>query len=1147
MEDQPTRHTDSLAHEQAQARALPDLPPTQAAELARDLLAEPTALPGATTVPDRRAQASEDVAGKRLGTYELVRELGRGAMGVVYLARDVGLNRQVALKVLPQGLTQDRSLLERFQREAASCARLQHENVVSVLGMGEDGGVHFYAMEFVDGESVAGLCKRDRPSPERAARIAMQAARGLGHAHENGIVHRDVKPANLMATCRRIEGTREVSKRERAALNAASTSWREKASTGAVSARLTKGASDAEAPAVLQFEDLVKVADFGLARMEGGEKLTSAGAVMGTPSYMSPEQARGDAERVGPASDVWSLGATLYEMLTGRPPFQATDLAKLLRQIWETDPIPPRQLVPGIDRDLDTIVLKCLEKDSARRYRDGRRLADDLGRWLADEPIAARPVGWLQRRWRRVRRSPLVASLSLGVALALLAAGGIAWRGWEKDREAREERQRIVESRLADLSRFGSTFVSNALGLRRAGSVEEAARSASALLHTVDELKSAAPDLAEPWHYEGLILRALGKEEAAEQAQDRAVALARRPTATGGSRAILASALYERGVLRLASWRRLRTRSGRELLRERWGGGDVVQTAPAAVSAHDVEERFPQVARARAAVADDFRAAIALLPEGDRRRSLSEGFVAYVDLRSAEHGDLLAKALRPGEYLQEAYSFQADLAEDHGDWPEALRLYEEAHVLDLGYVPHLLGLARAAGSLAIAAASRGDDSTQWFDKAVASFDGALALSPLDVDALKVKTETLWRKGEVLARSGKDPSAALEEALHTADLAQSAGLDEDSYLHQSGVIRTVRGQWRSDHHEDPTEDLRGAIACFARAQEVDAQSSTAHDLAYAHELLGTYRAAQGWDPTAEYAAALAAYERAFELDPRNAKAANGLGLLYTSMGRWKAGRREDPSADYVAAIKAYEKSIEVTPASVEPLHNKGNAWKAIADWKRSRREDALADYEESARCYEEALRRSPQSAIVAESLANTYRSLAEGKADQGKDPVPDFLQSLEMFERAVRLQPRRPDTLMKQGAAHKALGAYQHKRKEDPTKEYLAAIACYDRVLEIDPKEDDSVNNQADTERQLGDWERSQGREASEWYAKALAEYEGLVTRQPRMWQALANRGMVLERLGRDTEAVEAYMAALKIAPGQPNLQRLLDAAEKKAK
>jgi len=317
---------------------------------------------------------------REFGHYELLGELGRGGMGVVYRARQREANRVVALKVIRrdrlEALPRDTqtSAIDRFRHEAQAAAQLEHDNIVTVYEVGEVEGEHFFSMRYVEGHSLAELLRRGPMDNRRAAAYLEPVARGVHEAHLRGILHRDLKPQNIL---------------------------------------------------VDQKTDRALVADFGLAKLsEGQEELTRAGEVMGTPSYMSPEQAR-DSARVTALTDVYALGATLYHMLTARPPFHAATPLETLRQVIDQDPVPPRQLNHGIDRDLETICLKCLEKEPSRRYESAEALADDLKRYLEGQPITARPLGPAGRLWRWCRRNPVVATL-LGLAVSFLILALVA-------------------------------------------------------------------------------------------------------------------------------------------------------------------------------------------------------------------------------------------------------------------------------------------------------------------------------------------------------------------------------------------------------------------------------------------------------------------------------------------------------------------------------------------------------------------------------------------------------------------------------------------------------------------------------------------------------------------------------------------------
>jgi serine/threonine-protein kinase len=321
--------------------------------------------------------AHDAMALPRVPGYEVEAVLGRGGMGVVYKARHPRLGRTVALKMLLAGPYAGPGELERFLREAETVAGLRHANIVQVHEAGDVDGRPYFTMEFIEGGSLAEkLAGTPQPARQAAALVAV-LAEAVHAAHQRGVVHRDLKPGNILLTG---DGT-------------------------------------------------PKLTDFGLARrLEAAAGLTQSGAPLGTPSYMAPEQAEGKARAVGPAADTYALGAILYELLTGRPPFRAETAAETLRQVVSQDPAPPSRLNAAVPRDAETMCLKCLEKDPQRRYASAAALAEDLHRFGRDEPITARPVGPLERVLRWTRRRPTAAALvATALALVALAFGGGVW------------------------------------------------------------------------------------------------------------------------------------------------------------------------------------------------------------------------------------------------------------------------------------------------------------------------------------------------------------------------------------------------------------------------------------------------------------------------------------------------------------------------------------------------------------------------------------------------------------------------------------------------------------------------------------------------------------------------------------------------
>ena len=314
--------------------------------------------------------------------YKILSELGRGGMGVVYKARQLRPGRLVAIKTIHAPKMASQEHLLRFQAEAEAAGRLDHRGIVPVYEVGEDNGVHFFSMGFVEGTDLEKKARDKILSCREAAEICRDIAEALEYAHQQGVIHRDIKPQNILI------GT----------------------------------------------DGKPRITDFGLAKLSNQDaELTGSGQIMGTAAYMPPEQATGKTSEAGPTADVYALGATLYRCVTGRPPFQAASAMEILRQVVDDEPIPPRRLNREVDADIETLCLKCLEKDPARRFASAGELAAELARYLNHEPILSRPIGAVTRAWRWCLRRPYVAA-SIGLAIALFAAitVGIPYLIWQQ-------------------------------------------------------------------------------------------------------------------------------------------------------------------------------------------------------------------------------------------------------------------------------------------------------------------------------------------------------------------------------------------------------------------------------------------------------------------------------------------------------------------------------------------------------------------------------------------------------------------------------------------------------------------------------------------------------------------------------------------
>lgn len=357
--------------------------------------------------------------------YEILNEVGRGGMGVVYKARQLSLNRPVALKMILAGPHAGPAERDRFRREAEAVAQLQNPHIVQIFEIGEASGHLYLALEFVEGGSLAQNLAGIPWNARDAAELIELLARAVHYAHSQGVVHRDLKPGNVLLA----SGGRELPPSD---------------------SQSSPQHSGSLHPPLARFP---KITDFGLAKRlsdSANPDGTKTGAVMGTPSYIAPEQASGKTREVGPAADVYSLGAILYELLTGRPPFLGESPLDTVLQVMHDDPVPPKRLQPTVPRDLETICLKCLEKSPAKRYVTAQSLADDLRRFLSGEPIKARPLSAWGRGVKWATRHPSLAVLGVVTAVATLALVGVLSVAYARVRDAVAQKQQEAEAaRLA--------------------------------------------------------------------------------------------------------------------------------------------------------------------------------------------------------------------------------------------------------------------------------------------------------------------------------------------------------------------------------------------------------------------------------------------------------------------------------------------------------------------------------------------------------------------------------------------------------------------------------------------------------------------------------------------------------------------------
>lgn len=717
--------------------------------------------------------AVTEATGERVGKYVKVARLGAGGMGEVWKAWDTELRRVVALKLI-RGHNNETEIA-RFRREAQMAAKLSHPNIASVYEATDS----FIAMQFVEGVT---LQKLPRNNPRILAEVMRQAAGAVQYAHEHGVIHRDLKPANITVS-------------------------------GLDKAPATRALPGLPSAPQMQ----VHVMDFGLAKSTNIDSSISVkGAILGTPSYMSPEQAKG-SDQVGPRSDVYSLGATFYEILSGQPPFKANELATLLGMVVNDEPRPPRKIDPKVDADLETIAMKCLEKDGSRRYANAQELADDLSRWLSGEPIVAHPPSFVYRLGKFVRRRRAI----LGVAVAGLAAVALAvslliprWLAERQKAEIAARRERELKLYLpieGKLNELREKFYRPRFRLTQ----EEFDRYAAIETQIVTQMKQSGSS-AQGWYLIGRCREVTADFDGARAAYENATSI---DAGHAGALIALGKLKIEQGV-NVASWRRSR-RDRDEAARRLYQEGLILvnrglaESGGAASMERDLAEAYAFVARRERRT--PFSA------EAMMKRWQSESFVEEFllieaissDSEGCERATTEVIARMPSSYR--AHFWRAAGLSGQRRRQDAIRSYElvvEIHPrlaeawYHLGHaryqaddprraVSDLTRAVQLAPDLAEAWAARGlaRIDLKEFEGADVDFSRAIALAPEYLDAYQFRG---------LARKGyRDFAGAIADYTKALEIAP----EEYDVLYERG---SAYEQWGMDHLAQAEADVAKAF-------------------------------------------------------------------------------------------------------------------------------------------------------------------------------------------------------------------------------------------------------------------------------------------------------------------------------------------------
>ena len=1080
--------------------------------------------------------------------YQGLRFLGEGGMGQVFLAYDPRLRRNVALKFVKGD---DPAVVQRLLNEARAQARVHHARVCPVHEVGEAQGRSFIAMQYIPGQTLGQLA--GTLTVEQQVLLMRDVAQGVHAAHRAGLIHRDLKPGNILV---------------------------ERTADGSL---------------------LPYVVDFGLAHDATTRGATATGSVMGTPPYMSPEQARGEVGRLDRRADVYSLGATLYHLLTGEPPIQGANNLEVLNRIATVEPVSPRARVPGLSADLEAIVLKCLEKDRSARYDSAQALAEDLERFLADVPVRARPVGLGYRLRKKVRRHRVVVGVAAVALVALLGAG--VQVGLTRRQAVRREQlaRRFTEQveRVEAQVRY--------TGLARLHDVrEERAQLALRMDALAADIAREGPLARGPGLYAlGRGALALGDAAKAREHLEAAWNEGFHEPRLAWSLALALGQLYREALLdaenvQEPARRRLRREEVQRQYRDpalawlrRSGGAEVPSPDFVAALLAFHEERWEDaLARLDAAGPLPPWFFEAPLLRGDILQERARQHWNQGD-RTAAQADLdagrrtLAAAAATGDSLPDVHLALARLeyralvmalyGQGDVEAVAARGLEAVAHALaaDPDSVPARHWEARFHNRLAEDALRRGADPEAALQRAIAAARRVLATRPADPRARKELAQALLRGGRVKQGRGLEPGALLQQALEALDgieprardyeVSATRGLifrvwadaDEQRGVspaeHRAQAIAAYRealqrddtlsdvwinlGQLHLTRASDPRTaaaevdlDLDEARRALEQARRLNPENFVAWFLGGTlHTELAARRRTLGKDPRPDLDTAATLFERGIAINARVAPLHNGLGIVRAEQAREAWDRGGDPFPLLDAAQAAYAKAVEVAPRQGWGQNNLGDIHAARAEWRDPRSASPEAEARAAQESYAQAAALLPGQAVPWANLARVHLLRATPALTRGRSPEGPLAQAQAALDEAFRRNPEEPLAWRLQAELHGA------RARALPPARAEAAFARAARAFDEDfVREPRSLEARLAFVRLCLAWARSRkaaGLEAAPVLARGLEGVEALLVLHPTWAEArLLRAGLLLTQSPGRPEALREQEAALAANP-----------------